>query len=104
MGAPQPQWRESLARPGSFRDVFSFDPAAIKLIRKAMAYDRGTKAVADKVVENGKIKAKIKVPVKPGSPTQGSSRDRTRNDAMARLRKTGSENDAEAAFLARFGG
>ena len=30
MGAPQPQWRESLARPGSFRDVFSFDPAAIK--------------------------------------------------------------------------
>ena len=80
------------------------DPAAIKLIRKAMAYDRGTKAVAAKVVENGKIKAKIKVPVKPGSPTQGSSRDRTRNDAMARLRKTGSENDAEAAFLARFGG
>lgn len=76
------------------------DPAAIKLIRKAMAFDRGTKSVKDAVQTVAKTKPKT--PIRPGtSDGTSSSSDRARSEAMARLRKSGSMDDAEAAFLAR---
>lgn len=85
--------------PDAVADGLS-DPSALKMIRKAMLFDRGTKAVADKVKP-----AAASTPartIKPGSTTT-TTPDKAKI-AMARLRKSGSDDDAAAAFLARFGG
>jgi hypothetical protein len=74
------------------------DPAAIKLIHKAMLYERGKTVVRDKVK---KVAEQPKAVLRPGSTGQQTPRDRASNANLDRLRRTGSPDAAEAAFLSR---
>jgi hypothetical protein len=74
------------------------DPAAIKLIHKAMLYDKqkaAAAAAAEKVVV---AKAQPKRTMKASSTTQTTQAPR--QDAMRSLRRTGSIEDATDAFAA----
>lgn len=75
------------------------DPQAIKLLHKAMLYDRGkSKVVTTKVQKTPK-----KV-VKTSHATQGKAARKGSNDAnaMANLRRTGTTDAAADAFLAKW--
>ena len=76
------------------------DPAAIMMIRKAMLFDRGQKAVSEKV-KPAAASSPSKT-IKPGSTTN-TTPDKAK-EALRRLKRSGSDDDATAAFLARFGG
>lgn len=77
------------------------DPAAIKLIRKAMAHDKGLKAAQTKVKPAAKTAPTTSV--RPGSRDATPAGEQRVKEAMSRLRKSGSADDAAAAFAARFG-
>lgn len=74
------------------------DHRMIVLMRKAMQFDElnaGKLSVAKKKVSKSPRKA-----IKPGRPTsKGEQRAQARKEQMARLRKTGSMDDAVAALL-----
>lgn len=72
------------------------DPAAIRMMHKAMLFDRGAKAVEAQIV---KVKA---APVKVAKPGGGTGTASKASDAMSRLVRTGSDDDAADAFLASF--
>ena len=74
------------------------DPAAVKLIHKAMAYDRG-RTLAETKMKN--VASQPKSPMRAAASTTSSPQDRRGDEALARLRRTGSTADAEAAFYAR---
>jgi hypothetical protein len=88
---------------GLHKDIASqlADPAAFKLIRKAMLYDKGAKAIEDKV--KPVAKSSSKVTLKPGARGDTAHSDKQR-DALKRLSQSGSRDDAAAAFAARFFG
>lgn len=74
------------------------DPAAIKLLRMAMLYQRGQTIVREKVK---KAVTQPTTPMRPGSAGAASPARRTADAAVTRLRKSGSAQDAEAAFMSR---
>lgn len=74
------------------------DPVAMRLIRMAMLYKNGKK------VAELKVKAAVKQPtkpLKPGAASPKTSGERDSEGAMKRLMRSGSAQDAEAAFMAR---
>lgn len=78
------------------------DPAALRLLHKAMLYDRSQAA---KQTAAAKIKAAPAKPSSVASPSaKGSPKPSVQSsratEALAKLRKTGALDDAEAAFLA----
>lgn len=77
------------------------DPAAIKLIHKAMLYARGKQKVKS---EPGKKKAPKKIIKSSASPAEQKPAMKAgrANDAMKRLRVSGSTDDAAEAFLTRW--
>lgn len=75
------------------------DPAAIKMLHKAMLYDKGAKAVTKKTNKTPKKLVKSTVNVET---TQRSIRSGSTNEAIGKLRKTGSIEDGADAFLARW--
>ena len=77
------------------------NPAAIKILHKAMLYDKSLSSVA-------KASAKLeKAPAKPSklmTPQQGNKgQQSTKANAIKTLKSTGSVDDAADAFLASFG-
>jgi hypothetical protein len=76
------------------------DAWAIRLIHKAMQFEKGAKAARSKTtVVNKGPKRVVKTTTSPsGSPTRSTSQAKT---AMKQLRKTGRVEDAANAFLAR---
>lgn len=75
------------------------DPAAIKLMRMAQLYEKGKTAAKEKV---SKVATQPKKPLRSGGSPDTSRDSSGRFDgAMARLKRSGSAEDAEAAFLAR---
>lgn len=75
------------------------DPAAIKLIRKAMLYDRAKASAAAKV--QPAVTAAKKV-INAGAAEEGSDPQDKAKAALRRLRDSRSDDDAAAAFAARF--
>jgi hypothetical protein len=77
------------------------NPAAVRLIHKAMLYDQSqTQAatVAAKIAKTPVVAAKVAAPTGRSADAQASNPDLNR--AMSRLSKSGSTEDAEAAFMA----
>lgn len=76
------------------------DAWGIRIIHKAMLYDKGTtnKVVTTKVNKTPKKVVKTSTTPEASKGTKGSDAQK----AMQRLRQSGSEEDAEAAFLARW--
>lgn len=75
------------------------DPSALQLVRKAMLFDKGAKAVATKVTPTAKT-----APTKTLKPGSSAVQPASGKVALERLRRSGSIDDAAEAFLARFGG
>jgi hypothetical protein len=75
----------------------TYDPVAIKLIHKAMLYDKGTKTAMKKLTSAPKNVNKT--PTNDSNPADGGS---ARN-AMQKLRQTGDLDDAAKALMARWG-
>ena len=75
------------------------DPVAFKLMHMAMQFKKGSSKVL--TVKTKKSPTKI---VKTSTPTPASSNSTVtaRNKAITNLKRTGSDEDAEAAFLASF--
>src|SRR5262245_55642219 len=76
-------------------------PGAWKCIRKAMMFDKGAKAVAEKV--KPVATSAPKNVAKPGAASNQSTQQGKREAALAKLAQSGTIDDAEAAFAARFG-
>ena len=76
-------------------------PAAIRMMWKAMAFDRGAAKAASTV--KPVATSASKTTLKPGAkgPAKDAAADKL-NKARATLRETGSLDAAEAAFMARF--
>ena len=101
-----PEWSESLynkireygvSQGISQNDIDQLvDPAAIKLVHKAMKYDAAKKVAAKK-----RAAAPKKV-LKPGVTNPQSTQQRARNKAMESLAATGSVDAAQDAFLAKW--
>ena len=72
------------------------DPAAIKIMLKAMKFDQGKKVAVKK-----RVKAPRKV-LKSGATKPTSSKQRVTKQAMENLAKSGSTDAARDAFLARW--
>lgn len=72
------------------------DPAAIKLVLKAMKYDQGKQVAVKK-----RTKAPKRV-LKPGATKPQSQATRTKQQAMTALAKSGTTDAARDAFLARW--
>ena len=72
------------------------DPAAIKLVLKAMKYDQGKQVAVKK-----RTKAPKRV-LKPGATKPQSQSTRTKQQAMNALAKSGTTDAARDAFLARW--
>ncbi len=71
---------------------------AIRALYKAMMYDRGAASTAEKME---KVAAKpVRVLAAGGVPEKGGSAAEATKVAMAKLRRSGSDEDAEDAFLA----
>lgn len=73
------------------------DPRVVKILHKAMLYDQlqNAKPAIEKRVKN------VPKVIKPGSAQTNQQRNSQRaDDAMSRLKKTGSVDDAAAVFLA----
>lgn len=73
------------------------DPVAIKLIHKAMLYDKAQRTAMKKLSKAPKNVSKT--PTNDGNATAGGSARK----AMERLRKSGETDDAAEALLARWG-
>lgn len=74
------------------------DAGAMKVIRKAMLYERGQTLAAEKV---RKVQASVTRPLRSGAAGSGAgSKDSSLDSAMSRLRTSGSADAAEDAFLA----
>lgn len=73
----------------------TYDPVAIKLIHKAMLYDKGAKTAMKKLTTAPKNVNKT--PTNDGNASGGSARN-----AMQKLRTSGDIDDAAAALLARW--
>jgi hypothetical protein len=99
-GVPEDAWNEIT------------DHISLRILHKAMLYDRGAQKVKQesdpKTATSKKVSKAPKKIVKSLSNTDNNreafkgSKDDSEQAAMKRLRKTGSSEDAEAAFLARF--
>lgn len=76
------------------------DPAALKLIHMAMQYAAGQKATAAVIKPVTHTPTKVMTPAGGNSPSGGTDK---KSAAMAKLRRSGSEDDATAAFMAAFG-
>jgi hypothetical protein len=76
------------------------DPGAIKLMPMAMLYAKGSKAAAEKVVKAKTSTAKVLRPSPNGPSKPGAEK---REQALSRLKRTGNEDDAAAAFFSTFG-
>lgn len=77
------------------------DEAPLRFLHKAMLYDKGAKAVTKKVEKKNKKIVKSKAAPEVSRPAFTKSKDK---DALARLKRTGSGDDAAAALLARWAG
>lgn len=76
------------------------DPAAIKLLHAAMMYHKGQKALTDnKITKVNKTPKKI---IKTTSSEVSKAATKGPSGAMQKLRKSGSQDDAAAAFLERW--
>lgn len=76
------------------------DPRVIRLMRMAQKYAAGRVLSAAKVTNVAKPVSK---PMRSGgSDTSGARGERKLGDALARLKKSGSDEDAEDAFMATF--
>ena len=102
-----PEWNEDLynavrdwgATQGLDRDALNnlVDPAAIKVLLKAMKYDRSKKVAVKK---RGAAPRKV---IKPGASAPAQTKQaRAGRQAMEKLTKTGSTQDATNAFLQRW--
>lgn len=101
-----PEWSESLynkirdygvSQGISQNDIDQLvDPAAIKLVHKAMKYDAAKKVAAKK-----RAAAPKKV-LKPGVTNPQSNQQRARNKAMESLATSGTVDAAQDAFLAKW--
>lgn len=76
-------------------------PWAFKVFHKAMLYDKGAAKVAAAVKDPAKTATKTTL--KAGTSGEKSNKS-AEEAALGRLKKSGSNADAEAYFLARFGG
>lgn len=76
------------------------NPAAIRMMHKAMLFDRGKTAATTQIVKAKAAPAKV---AKPGAVAQQGSSSKA-DDARARLARTGSDDDAMGAFLASLRG
>jgi len=92
--------RNYAVKGGLSKDIVNsiVDPAAIKMLHKAMLYDQGlakvqTTKVGNKVTKVVKTSTRMSSDQRSGKPNKA---------AEARLRETGSVEDATAAFLGRF--
>ena len=70
------------------------EPAAIRMLHKAMQFDRGKTAATTQIV-----KAKVSA-TKVHRPGSGSAASGKSADAMSRLSRSGSDDDAVDAFMA----
>lgn len=93
--------REFAVGAGLAEDVIDtiVDPAALKLIHDAMQFRQAKKAAVQKVA---KASPKRVVSSKEATPSPGSRAARA-SKAMSRLRDSGSVDDAQAAFMSRWG-
>lgn len=74
------------------------DPAAIKLLHDAMMYRKAQKAVAEKVTKKTFTPKKV---IKTTTPVTNSTASKpARAQALAKLQKSGSVDDAANAFMA----
>ena len=74
------------------------DPAAFKLLHMAMQFNKGTKKVVTTKVNKAPKKI-VKTTVAKTPTTSGSKVNVDRNKALSQLKKSGSMDDAAAAFL-----
>lgn len=74
------------------------DAGAIRLMRMAMLYERGKTLAAEKIK---KVAPPPQKPMRSGVSGAAKSENRDAEAAMTRLRRSGSVDDAEAAFMAR---
>ena len=77
------------------------DPSAIKLMHKAMLYDKGQAKVTKEPSAVKKVPKKIIKSTTNGDEVRNSTKTTGKNE-MATLRKTGRVDDAAAAFEARW--
>ena len=101
-----PEWNEALynkirdygvSQGISKNDIDQLvDPAAIKMVHKAMKYD-----AAKKVAVKKRAAAPKKV-LKPGVTNPQSTQQKARNKAMENLARSGSVDSAQDAFLAKW--
>ena len=75
------------------------DPAAIKMLHMAMLYNKGKQAVTKKTNKSPK---KLVKSTTSAETTKKVISGKGQDDATAKLRKTGSIDDATEAFLARW--
>lgn len=84
------------------RVLGTVDPAAVRLLHKAMMFDRAQKAsdtVAQKITKAVLKPTTTQRPAAKGTPSGNSS---STKDAMSKLAKSGSIDDAANAFMASF--
>lgn len=91
------QWAGQKGLPEAQRLV---NPAALKLVHMAMLYER--QQATAKAAE-AKLKAAPQKPTRVLKGGQGTPEKSPVRDALAKLRRTGSPDDATEAFLASFG-
>lgn len=78
------------------------DPAAIKILHKAMLYDKGQQAAAKSAVKVVKVDKEPKRIIKATpAPVIAKSKANGVDGSMAKLASTGDVDDAAAVFLAR---
>ena len=84
------------------------DPVSLKILHKAMLYDKGVKAVKEVADPKAKAEKKAKAPKKivksfgNAAATKEALKGSPDDKAMKRLKSSGSTDDAAEAFLARW--
>jgi hypothetical protein len=104
-----PGWNEKVyddirnfaVESGMDRNVINnlVDPVAIKMLHSAMLYNKGKKAATTKINKSPK---KLVKSTTSAEVTKKVISNKGSDDASAKLRKTGSIDDAAEAFLARW--
>lgn len=94
----------AVANFGVPQDVMNnlVDAWGIRILHKAMLYDRGVKNKVTVTKVNKTPKKVVKTTNSPDTAKSGAGSQNDVAKAMARLKKSGTEEDAEAAFLARW--
>ena len=77
------------------------DPAAIRVMHKAMMFDKGKTAATAQIA---KVKAAPTKVARPSSNGSSSGQSSKSSEAVSRLSRTGSDDDGVAAFLASMRG